>query len=267
MRTRIEAGTDIAMVGAWDVSRNEVPLARLWGKEFTQTLEQDALAGHLFLVHTSADGGGPIDVLVDEDIPVGFRSQVSERPGEYLLIVSSGRLMVGGVEDYRSGKPQITVARRVAMIPPGAYLLKCFVGEEETISSSPSQGELKHAVGADDFQYYSRMERWSHLGFLTLLLFPALWPMLGWKISAEITAVAVLAYFNVLERLFLKRNVRYQRIKQLVNDVYLKASANEAPTFIFQLRTISDVAGLKGGSLDMQPTSQGSALLCQAANI
>jgi hypothetical protein len=252
MRTRIEAGTDIAMVGAWDVSRNEVPLAKLWGKEFTQTLEQDALAGNLFLVHTGSDGGGPIDVVVDEDISVGFRSEVSERPGEYLLIVPSGRLMVGGVENYRSGKPQITGVRSEAMIPPGAYLLKCFVGNEETISSSPFQAELKRVVGVNDFQYYSRMERWSHLGFLTLLLFPALGPMLGWKISAGITAVAVLAYFNVLERLFLKRNVRYQRIKKLVNDVYLKASVNDAPTFIFQLRTVSDVAGLKGGSADLR---------------
>lgn len=58
MKTRIEAGTDIAMIGAWDASRNDTGLAGVSGKRLMQSLEEDCATAHLFLLRTGADGGG-----------------------------------------------------------------------------------------------------------------------------------------------------------------------------------------------------------------
>ena len=52
---------------------------------------------------------------------------------EFLLRVPSGQLVVGGVEDYRFDKPQVTGPGSVTLIPPGNYMVKCYVGDEETI--------------------------------------------------------------------------------------------------------------------------------------
>lgn len=99
MKARIEAGTDIAMLGAWDASRSANPLAKLWGKEYGADLKADTEAGHLFFIATGADCGGPIDVFVDPDPPPETRSEMTLLPGEFLLHVPSGKLVVGGVED------------------------------------------------------------------------------------------------------------------------------------------------------------------------
>ncbi len=62
MKRRIEAGTDIAMIGAWDASQNDTKLAGVGFKKLEQSLEADCAAARLFLLHTGGDGGGPVDV-------------------------------------------------------------------------------------------------------------------------------------------------------------------------------------------------------------
>src|SRR5260221_12587956 len=127
MRTRIEAGTDIAMIGAWDAGRDDGEPAKLSGKKFQAALNSDAEAGQLFFIQTGADGGGPVDVFVDEEIPPQLRRQIRLNPKEFLLRIGSGRMMVGGVEDYRSSQPRITGPDSVANIPAGDYELRCHV--------------------------------------------------------------------------------------------------------------------------------------------
>jgi hypothetical protein len=102
MKARVEAGTDIARIGAWDASRNDTVVAKRWGKEWDRMLEEDAARGDLFLIDTGADGGGPIDVYCDTEVPPEARAHTRLVAGEFLVCVPTGRLMVGGLEDYRS---------------------------------------------------------------------------------------------------------------------------------------------------------------------
>jgi hypothetical protein len=252
MKARIETGTDIAMLGAWDRSRNEKPLEKQWGKEFDQFLEADANAGEVFVIHTGADCGGPVDVLIDEQIPQEFRDQMSVLPGEFLLRVPSGRLVVGGIEDYRSAKPKITDSNTSeAQIPAGDYGVQAYIGPEENIPVTPSKAELKRLLGEEDFRYYNRVEKQGCLGYLTLLLFPVLWPVIGWMFAAGLTALVVIGFFYVREELFLRRNERYRRINTAVNDAYVKAGAKSTPIFVFRLRRVEPMHGLEGGSIDL----------------
>lgn len=249
MRKRIEAGTDIAMIGAWDISRNAVVLTENWGRKYEDALERDTRAGHLFLIHLGGDGGGPIDVFVDEEIPPSLQKHVTRKPSEFLLRIPTGRLMIGGVEDYRSAKTQITGEESMVKVPFGDYLLTCFVGEEEAELHQPTQAELEQAVGAEDLRYIKRIDRNGCLGYLTFLLFPALCPLVGWIWALIITVIVVPTFFYIREVAFLNRNQRYQRINKAINAAHLAASAKDSPILVFQLRKVDYTPELKGGSL------------------
>jgi hypothetical protein len=249
MKWRVETGTDIAMLGAWDRSRNNQPMAKRWGKEFDLTLEADAVAGHLFLIHTGADCGGPVEVLIDEEMQPELRDEMIALPGKFLLRVPTGRLVVGGVEDYRSTKPRITDELSDVRILAGDYVVESFTGPEENIPVTPTNKELKQLLGEEDFHYYNRVQK---QGCLTLLLFPALWPFIGWKLAAGITVLVVFGYFYINEKLFLRRNKRYQQILKTVNEAHAKAGSKGSPIFLFQLLRVDAVGDLKGGSIDLR---------------
>ena len=100
MIKRIDVGTDVAMIGAWDSARDDVPLNGARGP-LADVLRRDAAEAHLFLIHTGGDGGGPVDVYVDEDVPAAALEHGRAVDGTFLLSVPSGRLVVGGGEDYR----------------------------------------------------------------------------------------------------------------------------------------------------------------------
>ncbi len=237
------------MIGAWDASRNDGTLSGVWGKSLDKTLEADAAAGHLFLIHTGGDGGAPIDVYVDEEVPVEDQKQTRPLGGEFLVSVPTGRLVVGGVEDYRSGKPKITGEQSIVSIPGGDYLLRCHLGVDEEGFQPPSRPELEAAVGMEEYRYYRKVNRLSCLGYLAVLLFPVLTFFQGWKSALAITGVTVVAYFYVQDRFVLKRNTKYQRIAQAVKEVWQRASRAQPPAFLFELHRVEGRKELKGGSI------------------
>jgi hypothetical protein len=132
MKKRVQAGTDIAMIGAWDASRNDSALAKAWGKKLDLVLDQDATEGRLFFIRTGADWGGPIDVYIDADVPENVQMKFKAMDREFLLSAPTGRLIIGGVEDYRSGKECDSKGSDITEISPGDYSLRCSLSKEET---------------------------------------------------------------------------------------------------------------------------------------
>jgi hypothetical protein len=249
MKVRIDAGSDIAMIGAWDASRNDSALIKVSGRKLDDALEQDATAGDIFLIHLGGDGGGPIDVYVDSPIPNEALTELRAADREFLLRAPSGRLIVGGVEDYRSAKPKITGQNSVVVLPPGDYALRCHTGSNEGNFAPPTSKELKAALGEEDYAYYSRMDKMRLLGYAIVLLFPALTFPMDWKWALLITVVVFLSYFAVQEGIVIKRNSRYQRISDEVNRLFGKAKEKERPMFILELRRIPEPLNLTGGSI------------------
>ena len=248
MKARVDAGTDVAMIGAWDALRNERPFNAAETKRVSETLEADAAEGHLFLLRTGGDGGGAIDLYIDEAVPAEVQQRLARTGGEFLLAVPSGRLIVGGTEDYRSAEPKSTGPDSWVTVPAGDYALQCYRLEDEEREAG-SESELRRLVGSADLAYYDRINRTGCLGgVLTLLLFPLLWFPLGWKIALPLTAVVFLSYFPLREWL-LKRNARYQRLHKVVPAFRIK---NPDPSFVFELRPIRDGARPRGGSVSLQ---------------
>ena len=247
MKARIDAGTDVAMIGAWDAERDTTPFTAAETKRVPDALEADAAAGHLFLLRTGADGGGAIDLYIDEAIPAEMQQRLAREGGEFLLAIPSGQLVVGGAEDYRSAEPRITGPDSCVAVPAGDYSLRCYRLEDEE-QDAGSEKELGRLVGKADLAYYDHTNRIGCVGgLLTLLLFPLLSFLLGWKFALPLTAVAFLSYFPVREWL-LKRNARYQRLHKIVPVFRIK---NPDPSFVFELRPIRDGARPRGGSVSL----------------
>ena len=247
MKARVDASTDVAMIGAWDAQRSAKPLSASELQQSADTLEVDAAAGHLFLLHTGADIGGPIDLYIDEPIPVEIWERLASSGEEFLLALPSGALVVGGAEYYRSAEPNDAGSKSVVSVPAGDYSVRVY-SPKDTEESPGSEEQLRRMVGSADLQYYDRVNHMGCLvGSLTLLLFPILSFPLGWKIALVVTAVVFLSFFPVRQRL-LERNARYQRLDKLVPAFRLQ---HEDAMLVLELRSISDRGTVKGGSASL----------------
>lgn len=252
MKARVEAGTDIALVGAWDAALQSEALA----EPSDAALVADASKARLFLIRTGGDGGGPVDVYVDEEMPPAVRRLVRKVGKEHLVSVPSGRLMIGGVEDYRSSSPRITDADSAIAIPPGEYAIACFVTpDEETGFDPPTAAQLESALGEREYRYHRRVERIALCGYLHLLWLPLLWPVIGWKWALGIMLVTLVAWMNVQERV-LARNARYQAAKARENEIWKRAMQGGNPTLILALRRVDERGALAGGSVRLESAEE-----------
>jgi len=247
MKARFDAGTDVAMVGAWDLERGAQPFSPDESKRLAETLDADAAHGHLFVLHTGADGGGPVDVYIDEPVPNDVLAGRTPVGGALVLAIPSGQLIVDGVEYYRSKTPDPARASRAVSVPAGDYLLHCYTPRDDEQEAAPGQTrDLEAIVGKEELRYYERVTRSGCLiGLILLLLFPVLGPLAGWRIAFGVTVVAVIGFFYIREWV-LRRNARFARIRETVTAHRLGA---QEPAFVLELRRIEDRAGRTGGSV------------------
>jgi hypothetical protein len=249
MKARVDAGTDVAMIGAWDLDRGAQPFSPEEYRRLSDTLDADAEQGHLFVLHTGADGGGPVDVYIDEPVPEETVAGLTPLGDALILALPSGKLIVDGVEYYRARKPDAARSSRAVTVPAGDYLLRCYTPRDDEQEAAPRpEHDLEAIVGKDELRYYERVTRSGCLiGFGLLLLFPVLGPLAGWRIAFATTVVAVIGFFYVREWV-LRRNSRFARVREAVTAHRLGA---QEPTFVLELRRIEDRAGLTGGSVSL----------------
>jgi hypothetical protein len=237
MKARFDAGTDIAMIGAWDAQRGAQPFSDAEYARLSDSLDAEATQGHLFVLRTGGDGSGPVEVYIDEPVPPDAIKHLTPLGEELILALPSGTLDVDGVEYYRPKKPDASRATRAVTVPPGDYTLRCYAAkdDEDAASTVRAERDLESVIGTEDLRYYERTTRAGCLtGLLLLLLFPALFPFFGWKVAFGVTAVAFVGYFNVREWL-LRRNVRFARLRERVTAFRL---GREGPTFVLELRQV-----------------------------
>lgn len=230
------------MIAAWDERRNDKPLSA--ADSPADVLEAEAAEGLVCVLNTGGDGGGPIDVYVDQTVEPEVAATLREVPGRFLLSAPSGRLIVGGAEDYRSAAPAQTSDKSVVVIPPGDYEARWYAPADRE-REPHSEAELRRRVGAEEVKYYDRTNNLGCAGGVaTLLLFPVLLFPLGAAPALAITVVVFLAFFPVRQML-LKRNERYQRLDKVIPSYRL---ANQDPYLVLTLSRVADRGTLRGGA-------------------
>lgn len=246
MKARIDAGTDVAMIGAWDARRGAVPLAEKMPRDLLGALAKEVESGDLFLIRTGASGGGPVDVYVDEAIAAPDLARLRPVDGEYFLAVPSGELVVAGTEDYRAPKPSGT-AGKVA-VTPGDYAVRCFAPRD---SESPpaSEAELQRLVGTDAVKRYDRINLAIVMsGFLVpALTFAGLMKPYGWKVALPASIFAFIGYIPLVQ-LGVRKSGAYTRLHEVVNDFRIR---NQDATMVLVLRRLAERGSLAGGAVSL----------------
>jgi hypothetical protein len=247
MRARLDAGTDVAMIGAWDARRDAETLANTLPPEILAVLEQEAVKGDLFLIHTGADGGGPVDVVVDEPLAPDEHARLRPLEGLRRLSVPSGVLRVAGVEQYRAPKPVATTAGDVT-IPAGDYAVSAFVPRDPE-AEEPSEAKLREEVGAGELRRYDRINLGVVMGgfaapSLALLI---LVPAMGWKLAVPAAIAIFLAWFPATQWI-LRRSRSYTRLHAIATDFRLRRGS---PTLVLALRRLDPGEKLAGGSVSI----------------
>lgn len=243
MRARLDAGTDVAMIGAWDAHRDAEPLAAKMPRDILAVLEREAAQGELFLIHTGADGGGPVDILVDEPMAPDELARMRPLDGPRRLSLPSGVLRVGGAENYRAPKA-VGTADEVT-IPSGNYAISAFVPLDEE-EEAPSEAELRKHVGAEALRRYDRVNQGIVIGaFAALLLVTVgLAPFIG-RLALVVAVAVFLAWFPAAKWLT-NRSPAYLRLHEAAVDFRLRRAP---PSLILSLRRLGPEETLAGGSV------------------
>src|SRR5215831_12425559 len=158
MKARFDAGTDVAMVGAWDVERGTQRFSIDESRRLSEVLDVEAAQGHLFVLHTGGDGGGPVDVYIDEPVPDETLANLTPLGGALVLALPSGKLIVDGIEYYRTRKADAAHASRAFAVQPGDYLVRCYTPRDEEQDAAPRpEHDLEVTLGKDELRYYERV--------------------------------------------------------------------------------------------------------------
>ena len=244
MRARLDAGTDVAMIGAWDARRDAEPLAAKMPRDILAVLEKEAAQGDLFLIHTGADGGGPVDVVVDEPIPAGELARLKPIEGLRRLSLPTGVLKVAGAENYRAPGPDSGLGQ--VTVPPGDYAISVLVPLDDE-AEPPSEAVLRKRVGADDLRRYDRI----NLGIVIVgfaapvLLFAASARAIGWKLALPAAIALFLAWWPAAQWVT-RRSRWHTRLREVVDDFRLRQGP---PSLVLSLRRLGPEEKLAGGSV------------------
>jgi len=231
---RIDAGTDVATVGIWDPQYEP-------DRHLNEAARRErADRAQIFYVSTGADGSYPIDVFLNEEPPRDYLAAL-EHVGDFRLTCTSGRLRVGGVEDFTREQKQITGPDDVIEVPAGDYTLAFWLNrrtEEET--ARETERALKSALGEEGYQYWqARLQGCGGLvagllaGLATAVIARSVtgtsWASL-WGLLPIVLAVAVLRY----RQRALARDPRYQELQRIADPI-VRRMEEWLPTFAWVL--------------------------------
>lgn len=252
MKRRVEVATDIARIGVWDESLNTVPIPDLSISEVEKTIAEETAHGRLFLIQLGGDWGGTVDVYVDSSLEPEHRKKMSACPGEFLLCSPSGRIVVGGVEDFRSSEQRVTSDTSIVPIQAGEYGLKCYKrnADDGEVPDMPEPEEIEAAVGSDLYAHYRTWNRRASKGFWLLLLIVPITYWFGWIVGILATLAVVIGFFHAVEWVQ-NRDAKYGEAEAAVEAAIASGQATMPPIFALELRRLEAGHQLSGGQIEV----------------
>jgi hypothetical protein len=249
----------------WDEARQSDSVSP---RESQKALQADVAAGRAVMLQLGGDCGGSVALYIDE-LPTG-QELAGFRPCgvERRLELPSGRLLVGGAEDYRSATPIITDTSKVVTMAPGTYAVACHANQAEVAGIDLSRRSLEPLLGKGDHAYYRRISNLSLAGYLLGFAFIPLRAAWGWKIALALTVALLVTYFWIQEQWLLPRNARYQNILARINAYAKDAESETAPVLILTLRLIDAASPLRGGAIEVEeppPAAEAPSTKIQAS--
>jgi hypothetical protein len=191
-------------------------------------------------------------VYVDGALEPGLQDTMTAISGEFLFRSPSGRIVVGGAEDFGSLQKNITSETSIVPVRPGEYALKCYKRDvsDDDEPDIPGPEEIEAAVGSDLYAYYRRSNRRALKGFwFLLLIFPVTY-WFGWVAGIVVTVAVVVAFFHGVEWLQ-RQDEKYLEAEAAVEAAIANGQALMPPMLAIELRRIEQGHGLSGGRVEI----------------
>jgi len=229
--------TDIATIGVWDPELEDQDIQAGLTGQSDVAREKACEAGQLFLLHTWGDGDHVVEVYIDEAPEPELLASYSQLAGPFLVVSPSGRLSLGGAEDFRQATKMVTRPDAEISLVPGRYALTPFMVVEDKFARS--------IVGDEDFEYYQKRRvgfPWGCL--LGVLIF--LSTFVDRRITVALFAVLLLRWAYLLARRVSRMaDQRYNTIRDNIDEA--TAKLEQFPAFLLVLRSLGDQDTLSGG--------------------
>ncbi len=244
---RINCGTDIALIGIWDISLKEEPILKKDFLNIESVIKKDSKEGNLFFIKTRADGESIIDIYVNEEIPKEVKDYSYEQNEDFLLISQSGKLKCDGLEEYRRGEGVVN-EHNLIEVPQGRYSVKCYICKDYDELEDGTEDELKKLLPSEDIEYFDKKNigafKWSFT--ITAFVFLATIFTMKWYFAFLLSLIVFIAFFNVYD-FILKKDEKYQTLSQIIPQFRI---LRERPTFVFSLKKLESET-LTGGFIEV----------------
>ncbi len=202
--------------------------------------EEAASRGQLFYVQLEGDGGGPLEVFVNETVPEKILETVRTINRRYKLKLETGKATVGGVEDFGAKKRAIAEDFN---IEPGTYAVRCHLPDEKYLNRGEREPVL--LKGPWMYRFLYRLTNWfvaaAILGFLLSIGTLCVVDDPGNSLFAFVSAMVMVVGIVGLIGLRFVPGVRRVGMQDVA-----KRTEGEAP-MIFELTASNDDADLMGG--------------------
>lgn len=235
------AGTDAAMIGIWDAGTPGDDLRLRPFSEYFDAINADARDGKLLYVNTGGDGSYSVGIVVGRgQAPADLAAWY--RPVERTLYLQAptGRIVAGGLEDYRNSKPQITTDASVCDVGPGSYQVFAYqlTDDEERIDD-----EMASLVGDDALRYY--YTRPDGCAPALVLVAAGLFASFVWSWWSMAIAVPLAVGYAVYRSYVNSRDETFIAVGKVI-----KAWDDQHPLFLFVLERVDHIQP-SDGSIDI----------------
>lgn len=236
MKLKKEAATDIATIGIWDADLDKINQNQSY-KDWSKTIETDAANGDLLYIDTGADGSYSVCIVdTKEELEKFTLNHYCKVEKEFYLFSKSGKLMIGGLEDYRSDKPATTNEDDIFLIKPNPYRVFPYVlrlKEEEMACA------IESIVGAEEWAYYQKKSVGCSLvcGLFLVGLLAAFF--LHW--SLLILALMLMVTSVILRNNWNSKDARLKKVEHCIEDFQ-----QQHPDLLLRLEACKTLGKSKG---------------------
>lgn len=230
---KIEAGTDIATIGIWDLLVADTSVHQLKFADYEAEIAKRATASELFFTNTSADGAYTAWIYFDEPPSQDLENDYKEIAGPFFLKCTSGQLCFEGLEYY--GHQANEFDETHFELPIGDYSLRVFqlTADEETFAE-----RVRAEVGDEAYDHYEKQFRGCNIAFFLFITGFVLAVYWKWYF-AGLMALSLLILYLMSKRQH--DDPVFQQVQKAIEEM----DANH-PVFVFVFEPVDSIGESRG---------------------
>ena len=216
----VEIDAPFGVIGLWD-QKAYTPPAPSASREFIAQLRDSAAEGRLFFIDAEDPVRYRMEVVLDTELPSGFREKFETRSGSFRLDAPNGELGIAAV-------PVGPVTQ--ISVPPGSYVVTPYVPKEFDVARHDR--DMQQRVGTSNWRFRQQVRALGAWGCASLLLLAVIllipFTRRSWPISVPLLLFPTGLHF-VLSRTSRYRSVEQARVAYETSDPHVILLLGQSP--------------------------------------